>query len=167
MRRSRNLLKRIGGVIAISALALSTIAAGVNVNAGLAGSSTTIESNEEGTTQTRASASFTGVVNGGGVTFAFECDGQGIGAAASTSMNECFLQTGDTTVHALDRINLPGNVVAAAQTTTISFQDLGDKVRVCAVVSVTPIVGTPGDPTESCVDDGVGVSDIELHELKD
>jgi hypothetical protein len=150
------------GVLAVSivlVLAFAGSASALSASAGaggLAGSATSVETNTENTVVAKASANYTGVVNGGGVTFAWECDGQGIGAAAATSMVRCYLSTNGSEYDAPNQINLPGNVVASAQTATLDFDEIGDTVRVCAVVRVLPIIGSSATAT-ACVDEGVGI----------
>jgi hypothetical protein len=142
-------------VVAVSAGAAG--AASIRAGSGLAGSATTVESSADRTTSAKASANFTGVLNGDGLLFAWECDGQALGLAAATSMTACYLETGGARHHALTRINLPGNVVASAQTRTLAFADIGPTVRVCAQVEVLPVLGGPLSAT-ACVDEGVAVN---------
>ncbi len=149
----------ISAALLIMALTASAaFAAGASIGAGtLGGSSSNVEFSSDTATGARAAATYTGIVDGGGVTFAFECDGQGIGAAAATSIVGCYLQTGTVTVNAPAGVNLPGNVVATAQTASVAFRDIGDTVTVCSVIRVVPILGADLFVT-ACVEEGVTIT---------
>jgi hypothetical protein len=154
----------VAALLVVSVSAGTAGAASISAGSGLAGSATTVESTDDKTASAKASANFTGAVNGSGVTFVWECDVVGIGLVAATSMKGCYLETNGARYNALAEVNLPGNVVASAGTKTLTFAQIGPGVRVCVEAEVLPIIGQPVS-AKVCVEEGVGINPVGITDL--
>lgn len=147
----RKFLVVLAATLAVPAPAL---AADVGAGAGIGAHATGVGTSDDGRTQVKASATYTGVLTANGLEVVGECDAEGIGAVASTAIERCYLVVNGQEFDLLARdLALPGNAVAFAGTKTVS----AIPAQLCVLAEARPIVGDPARK-ETCANGAIGVT---------
>jgi len=154
--------RRLVGLVLALTLCLPASASALSGGAGtsLAGRASVFEAGG-GSASAQAQTSFTGLVDGDGLVFVFECDAEAVGVAAAVRIDACTVTTGGKTWHGVDEVALPGSAVVTAGTAQVPFDALGSTVRACVRATVTPLIGEPL-AAQACADEGVGVDPAGL-----